>query len=221
MHGGQRGHVTALQIHRGNPGEFGTSDDGSANDAAYKDSIVLGHAAVGLMIHGTGITGGANRLYGLSADGRYVETKTISGSLAITHQAGQIVFSGQSTIVSSTADVATSETTTSTTYTDLATSGPAITLTPGRTTDQMIFVTSRGSNNTASNGWIMSPAIAGAAASDTNALIGAGAAGAEFRFSAATLAASVANGSTHTAKYRVTGNTGTFLDRRISAFTLN
>lgn len=96
MHGGQRGHVTALQIHRGLPGQGGTSDDGSENEAAYKDSIVLGHAAVGLMIHGTGITGGANRLFGLSNDGRYLETKTISGTLPITHQAGQIVFGGLS-----------------------------------------------------------------------------------------------------------------------------
>ena len=94
MDRGQRGHVTALQIHRGLPGQTGASDANSKNDAAYKDSIVLGHATVGLMIHGTGIVGGANRLYGLSDDGRYMETKTISGSgITISHQAGQIVFS--------------------------------------------------------------------------------------------------------------------------------
>src|SRR3990167_9731848 len=94
MDGGQRGHVPPLQIHQGLPGAGGPSDDDSKNDAAYKDSIVLGHATVGLMIHGTGITGGANRLYGLSADGRFMETKQISGTLTVSHQAGQIVFGG-------------------------------------------------------------------------------------------------------------------------------
>lgn len=94
MDGGQRGHVTVLQLNRGLPGAGGTSDDNSKNDAAYKDSLVIGHATVGIMIHGTGITGGANRLYGLSNDGRYLETKAISGSLTITHQAGQLVFGG-------------------------------------------------------------------------------------------------------------------------------
>ena len=221
MHGGQRGHVTALQIHRGLPGQGGISDDGSENDAAYKDSIVLGHAAVGLMIHGTGITGGANRLYGLTADGRYVETKTISGTVTITHQTGQMVFGGQATITSATADVTTSETTTSTSYTDLATVGPAVTITPGRTTDQVLMY---GALMRLSVGGELysSPAIAGAAASDVNAFIATSAnANEPYRGSAHAFPTSVANGSTHTLKYRVSAGTGTFIDRRISAFTLN
>jgi hypothetical protein len=216
MHGGQRGHVTALQIHRGNPGQGGISDDNSANEAAYKDSLVLGHASVGLMIHGTGIVGGANRLYGLTADGRYLETKTISGTVTITHQAGQIVFGGQAVITSATADVTTAETTSSTSYTDLTTSGPAVTITPGRTTDQMILIKSDISNS-ASDRTFMSVAIAGAAAVDANAIQSSGTTG----YGGHILTTAVANGSTHTAKYKVNSGTGTFVNRRISAFTLN
>ncbi len=55
----------------------------------------------------------------------------------------------------STQDVATSETTTSTTYTDLATSGPAVTITPGRTTDQWISVSYVGGNTTAGDSYYM------------------------------------------------------------------
>ena len=219
MHGGQRGHVTALQIHRGLPGQGGTSDDGSGNDAAYKDSIVLGHAAVGLMIHGTGITGGANRLYGLSNDGRYLETKTISGTVTITHQTGQIVFGGAPAITSATASVTTSETTTSVTYTDLATVGPAVTLTPARTTDQLLFYSAKISS--AGDRTHISPSIAGAAADDANDAQQSDAAGVVITTSNHTLTTAVANGSTHTLKYRVNAGTGGFADRRISAFTLN
>ena len=121
----------------------------------------------------------------------------------------------------STQDVTTSETTTSVSYTDLATVGPAVTLTPGRTTDQIIFVSARIANNTGGQDSYISPAIAGAAASDVDAFVWAVAAANYFqRGSSHTLAASVADGSTHTAKYRVAGGTGTFVNRRISAFTL-
>ena len=123
--------------------------------------------------------------------------------------------------IAATADVTTSETTTSTSYTDLSTVGPAVTLTPGRTTDQMIVVSADGFTNSANNTAHASVAIAGAAASDVNAWsVSAGSVSAGNRGSAATLSTSVANGSTHTMKYRVTAGTGTFGNRRISAFTL-
>lgn len=120
----------------------------------------------------------------------------------------------------STQDVTTSETTTSTSYTDLATSGPAVTLTPGRATDQVILFGGRLSNNTTFNTTFMSVAIAGAGASDADALVQDATANHNTRASSHILATSVASGSTHTAKYRVSGNTGTFLNRRISAYTL-
>jgi hypothetical protein len=118
----------------------------------------------------------------------------------------------------STQDVATSETTTSTSYTDLATSGPAVTITPGRATDQIIVVSARSQNSGADQS-LMSPAIAGAAAQDVDA---ASIGSTVFLGTARpTLAASVASGSTHTAKYKVGGGTGTWDRRRLAAFTLS
>lgn len=123
--------------------------------------------------------------------------------------------------VSATADVATEETTSSTSYTDLATVGPAITLSPGRTTDQMLFISSvtQGVVNQSS---LCSVAIAGATALDADSIFNA----TESTARAATttrpiLASGVANGGTHTMKYRVTGGTALWNRRRISAFTLS
>lgn len=122
--------------------------------------------------------------------------------------------------VSASANVATDETTTSLTYTDLATSGPAVTLSPGIATDQIILLRCVGGNNTASDTVKMSVAIAGASAVDADAAtaaLGNNAVG----FGSHVRAAAVANASTHTAKYRaVTGGTANFFDRRLSAYTL-
>ena len=115
----------------------------------------------------------------------------------------------------STQDVATSETTTSTSYTDLATSGPAVTLSPGRATDQLIALKAA-SSNSASDHSFMSVAIAGVSAVDADAgrAVAAGPA-------SHVIALAVADAATHTAKYKVNSGTGTFLNRRISAFTLS
>lgn len=124
-------------------------------------------------------------------------------------------------VIRATADVTTTETTTSTSYTDLATAGPAITLTPGRATDQIILFGARLRNNGANGVSAMSIAIAGAGASDADALTQNGAANVYLRASAHILATSVASGSTHTAKYKVDANTGEWANRRVSAFTLS
>ena len=127
-------------------------------------------------------------------------------------------------VTRSTQNVATGETTTSVTYTDLATSGPAVTITPTNAvaTDQIILYSATMDTSSAGNRSFMSPAIAGAAASDIDAQINtSGGASQPYRNSAHALPTAVASGSTHTAKYRVTAGTGTFADRRISAFTLN
>ena len=119
----------------------------------------------------------------------------------------------------STQDVATSETTTSTSYTDLTTSGPAVTLSPGRATDQIILLGCQMSNSAADR-IRMSVAIAGAGAADADAVEVSGAAGTMVRATAHVMATAVANASTHTAKYKVSAGTGTFVDRRISALTV-
>ena len=124
--------------------------------------------------------------------------------------------------IAATAGVATGETTTSTSYTDLATVGPAITLSPGRTTDQLILHAANCRTSALGDSVAHSVAIAGAAASDADAhQHTSSTADAVVRASVHILALSVANGSTHTMKYRVGAGTGTFTERRISAFTLN
>ena len=128
---------------------------------------------------------------------------------------------------SGTASVATLEATTSTSYTNLATTGPAVTLSPGRTTDQVILFEVMATNNTLGAATLASVAIAGATATNGDAL--------QLRQEVASdietmfghiLAASVADGSTHTVKYRVNTGTGTYgqdvatKGRRITAYTL-
>ena len=130
-------------------------------------------------------------------------------------------FKGVATpLTAATADVATSETTTSTTYTDLATSGPAVTLSPSDTKDHIIAVGGDVINNTAGVRSHMSPSIAGAAAADVDSYANSGDGNNKNKAMFWTLALAVASGSTHTCKYRVPSGTGTFFDRRIVAHTL-
>ena len=124
----------------------------------------------------------------------------------------QQITSAMVNLTAQTADVATQETTTSTSYTDLATGGPAVTLSPGVTQDQRLDVAGSIANGSAAAYSYMSIAIAAAAAADgdsarhaiTTLLVS----------SRGTLATAVASGGVHTAKYRVTANTGTYAERR-------
>ena len=119
---------------------------------------------------------------------------------------------------SSTADVVTDETTTSTSYTDLATSGPAVTLTPGVTATHLLLVAAEIRNQTDGQFCYASVAIAGAAASDNDAIDN----GDDGRnmCSKQTLATSQASGATHTMKYKVQSSTGNFTYRRIIGVVL-
>lgn len=107
------------------------------------------------------------------------------------------------------ASVNTQQTTTSTSYTDLATAGPAVTVTTG--TRVLVILSSLMFNSGANNTW-MSVAVSGAttlAASDTNAMVLTGTSGATcsviFELTGLT-----AGSNTFTAKYRVTGGTGSY-----------
>ena len=123
---------------------------------------------------------------------------------------------------SATATVATEQGTTSATFTDLTTAGPAVTLTTG--TKALVTFTSYSYNQTEGAGMAMSFAVSGAttvAASDTTASFnqpnGTVKADAN-RYSVTTLVTGLTAGSnTFTAKYKKTdvASTALFKDRQI------
>ena len=121
---------------------------------------------------------------------------------------------------SATATVATSQTTTSGTYTDLATAGPAVTLTTG--TKALVIMVAQ-LNPASQEFCYMSAAVSGAstvAASDAWAIYIAMVSGGIYsRQSSAKLFTGLTAGSnTFTAKYRsANGSTGQFLNREIIA----
>lgn len=117
------------------------------------------------------------------------------------------------------ATVATSQTTASTSYADLATTGPAVTITTG--TKAIVTVSGHLENNTTANLPIMGYAVSGAttiAAADTAAaIVGTMYVGTAYMQLSYTdyTAGLTAGANVLTAKYRVTGNTGTFSNRRL------
>jgi hypothetical protein len=118
--------------------------------------------------------------------------------------------------------VATAETTTSTTYTDLATPGPAVTVTVPASGKVLVSVTSGMKNSNASNPTFMSFAVSGAttqAATDTRAL---SLLGNNFQQASASfvLTGLTPGSTTFTAKYRTDGGTATFQNRSIWAIPL-
>lgn len=114
-----------------------------------------------------------------------------------------------------TATVATSQTTTSATYTDLATTGPAVTVTTGSTALVSLYNANLNSSATVSS--LMSYDVTGAssvAASDATAIGNATANGT--RETGTFLQTGLTAGSnTFTCRYRVGSGTGTFVDRKI------
>lgn len=119
--------------------------------------------------------------------------------------------------------VATSQTTTSTAFTDLATVGPSITVNTGARA--FITLSARLSNNTVNEASSISFEVSGAtssAANDARAFeMTSSTANAFIRGSTAGLFSGLNPGmNTFTMKYRVTGGTGTFLRRNISVLAL-
>lgn len=116
-----------------------------------------------------------------------------------------------------------SETTTSTAYTDLTTPGPAVTVTTG--TSALVFVGARIINNTAGQNTYASYAVSGAttsAADDDRAfMFTCPVANYSTGGTNAVLHTGLTAGSnTFTMKYRVTGNTGTADNRRLTVMPL-
>lgn len=123
----------------------------------------------------------------------------------------------------SSSTVATSQTTTSTSYTDLATSGPTVTLTTG--TKAYVILTCYQFNNTANSVSFMSFAVSGAtttAAADATCLSFRGniAGGQDLQTSAIYEVTLTAGSNTFTSKYKVSGNTGTFASRGITVIVV-
>jgi hypothetical protein len=117
--------------------------------------------------------------------------------------------------------VATSQTTTSTSYTDLATAGPAVTVTIPSSGKALVTLTGSLTNNANAAQSNMGFAVSGAttqAASDTQALV-VKSGGNQFilvQGSATFFLSGLTPGSnTFTAKYRVSAGTGTFVNRTI------
>jgi hypothetical protein len=123
--------------------------------------------------------------------------------------------------ISTTATVSTQETTTSTTFADIATPGPAVTVTTGPAALVAIHGTM---DNTGGGSSRMSYEVSGAsaiAAADNRGVGVYGVAGAGLTASGVVLHTDLTPGSnTFTAKYRVSSGTGTFLSRRIVVFPL-
>lgn len=119
--------------------------------------------------------------------------------------------------------VTTNQNTTSTSYTDLTTSGPAVTVTTG--TNALVIVSAEMSNQTAGKSNYMDFAVSGAtsrSAGDSTALrITSSATTERYAGSRLFYITAITGGSnTFTAKYRVDGGTGNFLNRRIMVLGL-
>lgn len=122
-----------------------------------------------------------------------------------------------------TAGIGTNQTTTSTSYTDLSTSGPAVTVTTG--TKALVIVSSDIQNNTGGGTSFMSYAVSGAttiSASDVTALAWRqdSTTTSKIVASKASVVTLTAGSNTFTAKYRVSSGTGTWVDREIFVINL-
>ena len=119
------------------------------------------------------------------------------------------------------ATVATSQTTTSSSYTDLTTAGPAVTITTGTKALVIISVklTSGGVGQAAFVGFAVSGATTTAAA-DASALGTDNAPAGSYQSSYVTKATLTAGSNTFTVKYKSDGTTATFANRQITVIDL-
>ena len=128
---------------------------------------------------------------------------------------------GPSALTTATATVATSQSTSSVTYTDLATAGPAVTLTTG--TKVLVFTNTEVS--TAAGRYVFADfAISGAttraASDDTCIKMGTDADSMQTRNGVANLMTVTAGSNTFTMKYRVNAGTNSFANRSIVVVAL-
>jgi len=172
-------------------------------------------AATGIPVFATTVTrdaafGGSNKVL---AEGQFCYLESTN---ALQYYDGSAWFGVGAQI--SGATVATSQTTTSTSYTDLATSGPAVTLTTGTTA--FVIVTTYSYNATSGAATYMSFGVSGAttiAAGDSTSvsLLGMKTGGQEWSNSAVYPVTLTAGSNTFTSKYKTSSGTGTFANRSI------
>lgn len=161
---------------------------------------------------------------GITIDGLNIKDSKLNtnNSVVTTNITNAAVTADKISLGGATATVATSETTTSTSYTDLATVTDTVTVTIGANGAALIVVSCEFSNSGANTTW-MSWAASGAntiAASDAVAFT-QGASAARFGGSRVAYRTGLTPGSTtFKAKYRVSGGTGTFLNRNILVIPL-
>lgn len=138
---------------------------------------------------------------------------------AISSATGSLfVCDGLNSIVERRAEIATvdtSQTTTSTSFTDLATAGPSVTVTTG--TRAICFFQAYYTNNNASMSSYASPAVSGATtiAADDSYSIRRQGTNNQQHAGLHTFLDLTAGSNTFTMKYRVAGGTGTWVNRRI------
>jgi hypothetical protein len=131
----------------------------------------------------------------------------------------QLVASRMIAADSTQATVATSQTTTSTSYTDLATAGPQVTITSGVTQVHISVVSAFLTNSAGTNATIMAPSIGGNEAVDGVGCIDCRAV-TIIRASALTRTSGVTSPCVHKARYKVGGGTGTWVNRDILAWAM-
>jgi len=172
------------------------------------------------------MTAVANAAFTAAEFNTYVRDNLNTSPAAIATVASQIfVATGVNAIAARTitgASVSTLETTTSASFTDLATGGPAVTVTTGPSA--LVFLTAKVLNSAGVSSF-MGHAVSGAttiAADDTNALIVDPGVGNQVRTTVlAFRSGDLTPGSnTFTSKYRVDSGTGTFVNRRIVVIPL-
>jgi hypothetical protein len=156
-----------------------------------------------------------------------VRDNLLGSTQALATTAGQLfVSTGVNAIAARSpaqADVTTSETTTSSSFTDLTTTGPAVTATTG--TRALVFITCQMNNSTA-NFSVVGCEVTGASSSspdDSRSLVQDSTAGnfEDVRATATHLYTGLTAGSnTFTLKYRVGGGTGQFQRRSITVIPL-
>lgn len=146
----------------------------------------------------------------------------VTAPAVATATTGFILSSGSNTVVeraSSVDSVATSEGTASTSYTDLATSGPTVTITTG--VRAFVMMQARAFNSTANSESWMGFAISGAttlsAADSLACMRESGANNQDGTITFASMVTGLTSGSnTFTAKYRANANTANFQYRRLA-----
>lgn len=117
--------------------------------------------------------------------------------------------------------IATSQTTTSTSYTNLATVGPRVTIT-SRGTRALCLFSAAMFNSSSVNGSAMAIDVSGAttiaAADAQNIRVTAGNSGYAFKAAGFALLTITPGSNTYTAKYKASAGTSTFVDRHLYVF---